>query len=234
MDREQIRQAFLFSESTRARVERFRDERLGRILSCDIGAQLQNSWKRVTHLVPLAALNGSLSIDLSTVHPFSGLVPKFTGTLDRRYNVDGVMCASDLSRQFPSRQFIQIFRTGILEHTTIGAMDGPNKRHDVPGQLVENGLLEEFSSYFGFYRSQFVPMPVVAMVSLLNVERRNLLGDDYGISRAERQFDRATIILPELVFESYDMDVKESLMPLLDTFWQAGGHRRSPNYNRVT
>jgi Putative DNA-binding domain len=234
MDRERIRQAFLFAESTRTRVERFRDERLARILSGTVGVPLQSSWKRVTHLIPLAALNGSLSIDVSVVDPPAGSSPKFAGLLQRRPNVDGIMGATHVSGEFPSLEVFQVFRNGIIEHIHTGGKDPSGTRGNVPAMAVENSLLSEFSNYFEFYRSQSVPMPIVAMVSLLDVGKRHLLKDAHEIERVEYQFDRPNILLPEIIVNDYDIDLKTALMPLLDSFWQAGGHRRSPNYNRLT
>lgn len=234
MDREQIRQAFLFSETTRKHIDRFRDERLGRILSGDIGVPLQNSWQRILHLVPTGAFNGSISLDFSVVDFFAGNSPKFAGALSRRFNVDGILCATDVTGESPSRRFIQVFRTGIIEFITTGDIDLPGVRGDVPGIGTENRSFTEIANCLEFYRSQSVPMPIIAMLSFLNMRGRRLRMQDDALSRSEYSFDRSTIVLPGLVLDSYDIEIKTALMALVDAFWQSGGHRRSPSYDRLT
>jgi hypothetical protein len=235
MDREQIRQAFLFSDSIRDRIEKFRDSRLSRILSGTIGVPLQPTWKRVTHVIPVAGLTGSLSINLSVVNPLAGQLPKFAGILQRRPNVDGVMCASDLSGRRASPEFIQVFRNGTIEQVSTGGAEQGGVRQNIPGLGIEAALTNEFSNYMEFYQSQSVPTPIIVMLSLLDVQGRHLLMGDSLALFPEFQFDRPQVMLPEVVLTSYDKaHLKARLLELLDSFWQAGGHRGSPNSNRAS
>jgi hypothetical protein len=233
MDREQIRQAFLFSQSARTRLERFRDERLGRIIAGELSVPLESSWKRVLHVVPIAGLDGSFSVDLSRFFPFSGELPKLAiGFLNIRPNVDGAFLAEDLSGRKCCRA-AQVFRSGTIEIIRTGNDAKPPHEAVIMGKTVEAELVEDFVRCSLFYRSESVPAPVVVMLSLLDVKGTYLMDRDYYAHQLrDHVFDRSIVILPELTLQTYDGEAKKLLVDLIDSFWQAGGHRRSPTFNR--
>ena len=73
------------------------------------------------------------------------------------------------------------------------------------------------------------------MLALLEVKGTFLMDREHFAGQFPHQvFDRPTIILPELIVDDFTKDPKTLLLLLIDTFWQAGGHRRSPYYNRPT
>jgi hypothetical protein len=168
MDREQMRQAFLFSDSARSRIERFRDERLARIISNDLGVRLQPTWKWVVHVIPVASISGSLSVDLSSFNPMAGNLPRLGGAMSRRPNVDGMMIASDVGHRFESLEFLQIFRNGAIEHINTGGIEQQNQRSDVPGLGIEQALIANVDTYLDFYRSHQIPTHTISNYALID------------------------------------------------------------------
>jgi len=228
MDREQIRQAFLFSDSIHDRLQEFRNRQTARVLAGTVGIPFHNTWKRIVHLVPLAGLNGGLSIDFRAFTPASGKLPVLGGTLNRRPNVDGMVFAYDFSGKHDSLEYLQVFRNGAIEHIRTGAQETEGARGDVPGEVVESGLIRDFKTYMDFYKSQAIPMPSVMMVSLVDVAGRHLPLHEYTAVRpVELTFDRDVIALPELWLENHDSD-PITIRPVIEAFWQAGGHQQSP------
>jgi len=73
--------------------------------------------------------------------------------------------------------------------------------------------------------------PIFIMLSIIGIK-------DYKIYAGERYFnehsisiDRDTLILPETVIDSYEVDITEALHNSFDALWQASGWEGSMNYD---
>lgn len=67
LDVTQIRSAFALSESLPAKVRRFRDERIARIVGDETPIPLPHRPKIVLHLLPIASLDPTIQLDLGTL-----------------------------------------------------------------------------------------------------------------------------------------------------------------------
>ena len=74
----------------------------------------------------------------------------------------------------------------------------------------------------------FAP-PAFVMISLLGMNGRHLFVDERPPARTppilggHQPFDRADLILPEVLIDDFEMDMKVGLRDALDALWQAGG-----------
>ena len=84
-------------------------------------------------------------------------------------------------------------------------------------------MVEKLGYYFLSLRHLGVDVPFVVMISLLGVKGYSIGPQEtariYGIGC----FDRDMILIPEVVFESFDADVPQLMKQAFDTVWNAAG-----------
>lgn len=133
MDVDEVRRAFVLSESVTDRIRAFRAERLGRVVSGETPVPIKGIGKVVLHVVPISAFDSPASVvDLDIRQPPLNerlLLPisVISGSGDEleanlldypkdfwpRYNFDGMLCDFQVGRA--DSGYVQLFRTGIIE-----------------------------------------------------------------------------------------------------------------------
>jgi hypothetical protein len=103
------------------------------------------------------------------------------------------------------------------------------------GWPFEANVIETTQRLLGLQQAIGVAPPIVALVSLLRVRGWGIRGentrDELLHYRQKLTIDRDTLMLPEVLFESFDDNVGSRFQPAFDAFWQAGGRKASPNYD---
>jgi len=233
LDVVELRTAFLLSQSLPDRVRGFRDSRLPKIMSGDTPVKVQANSKVVIHAVSVPVSEGTVSLGANAEAlrrlPCPAFVPDdHQVTHNFRFNLDGLLLYDtefdvfEKQRGAFTTRYVQVFRAGAVE--AVGTLDTDSEY--LP--LRFGGSLAAYvQALLKMLRDDgFVP-PIYVLVTLLNVNGRRLY-----VHRLRREdlppgewqpFDRATLPLPEVLFESLDGDPKDLLRPALDALWQAGG-----------
>lgn len=225
LDLRQIRAAFLQSEAAGRRIQRFRDERLGRIVADEGAMALVEGAKLVLHLVPLEIGNERTTMDLEAWR--SQRPPTFEGNnVSSRFNSDGLL-SYDAMRERVAAGYAQVFRDGSVE--VVGGQGRSDSREMEPW-ICELELVKTLAGYLSLYRTFAVDLPIVALASLVNVQ-------GYGVPRAvlrdrggEPEIRRDIVLFPDVLIASYDVDAPGVLRPVFDAMWQSFNFPKSLCY----
>jgi hypothetical protein len=234
LDVSEVRAAFALSETLAERVRLFRTERLGRIVAGETPVLMDESGKVVLHIVPFGAFDPSAGLDIFSLGDAVWRIEPIYGSVaSRRYNLDGLVTYGN-SRTPPAQSYLQLFRNGIIE--TVGTsilIDDREGRPCIPSIAYEKGLLDALPIYLSILEQLGVAPPLFVMLSLLGVS-----GCILAINRridlwGERTYpiDRDTLVLPEIVIESFEVNAAAVMRPIFDSVWNAAGWPRSMNYD---
>ena len=222
-------------------VREFRATRLAQIQADDGPIPLKGHAMVVLHVVPLAAADPVFAIDLRRVLAVreSPLVhPMQVNSHFGRCNGDGFLTYGSPNSEGRVRFYLQVFRSGCLESVDSSLSYDQESTHVFYGQSCEDTILEALKRYLVLLAQVGVPVPLAVTVSLLGVK-------GYAVQRSGPQpfllpelaqrFDSSigseTLLLPEIVLESYATDVERVLRPAFDVLWNASGYDGSPSYD---
>jgi hypothetical protein len=201
----------------------FRSGRLKVISSDSNPIPLQEGAKIVLHLVPKAALDGSVSVDLSSSE--RPLLPLFSGGSNWRFNFDGRLTYSNGKPEVQS--YVQLFHTGVVEAGAV--FSERNDRKMIPSTALESHLIDATASYLKEQARLGVKPPVAMLLSLVGVKGYELA---VGLDLDPYPFDRDTLLMPEVLLDSFDCQVGREMKPLFDRVWNAAGLPKCLHYNQ--
>jgi hypothetical protein len=227
MDVGEIRSAFGESMALSERLHAFTAERLGKIAKGVVPLLLGTDAKVVIHLVPLSSLGTTNSRDVTRdVARLESLLQPIKGTSrGGRFNFDGYLVVSK-----NGESYVQVFRSGIIEAGAKPFLAIPEQyKNHIPGIDFEKTIIEKLSLYLDVERRLATPLPIFAVVTLLNVNNYRM--SSYNSEAHSHPIDRADLRLPEIMIEDFNLDVARLLRPTFDALWQASGLEKSLNYD---
>ena len=245
MDVDQLRAAFLLSETLQERIRGFRQDRLGQIIAGETPLPMSTGPKWVLHLIPLNAFDISSSYDLKGLEIGHGydsmLMPLSNLSTDRRFNFDGLLTYS--RDEAGADGYAQLFRNGIIETVGDRGLTFENKFSEtttskfVRMTYYEKALIEIFPKLITLQRVLGVDAPILLMASLLGV--KGYLNDFQSRFHQYQQYqsgpiDKNDLIVPEVIVEGNDFTHESAatlLRPVFDTLWNACGWEACPNYD---
>jgi hypothetical protein len=237
LDVPQLRSLFLLSETTADRIRNFRAERVSLILSDQTPVSLRAGPITVLHVVPFNAFGGGQTFPVSKIYDqnFLPLLPPGGGGgVSKRHNFDGIVTYSHMGDD-PSPSYLQLFRTGIIESVDTGIIQVADMARigvaegqiTIWGESFERQVLDDVQQYLNVQGSLGVTPPVVIMLSLLTVKGASM----YTMMPFKQKcIDRDHLLVPEVMAETFTVDVGELLKPVFDVIWNACGYAESPNY----
>ena len=108
LDVEELRSVFKLSENVAEKMQRFRVDRIAKIVGNDTPT-LDDGARMVTHLLPLSAFAGASAVDLRPLERDPNRIANVIGGFNHtRFNADGFVAWSGSS-------YLQMFRSGCLE-----------------------------------------------------------------------------------------------------------------------
>jgi hypothetical protein len=255
MDVDEVRRAFVLSESVADRIRAFRAERLSRVVSGETPVPIKGTGRVVLYVVPISAFDSPGSgVDLDIRPPLSErvLLPISTignnGNLDEvlwsnpsafqpRYNFDGVFCDSRLGTpgEEDPEGYAQLFRTGVIEAADNYAFFEEEGESRIDGDKLDEGLIKAVQRYFRLLRDLGVESPVFLLLSLVGVRGYRMLQKGFQPYPSPlRPVDRDALLVPEVLVPSLEQDLhalQRHMRPLLDAVWNSVGLPRSPHYD---
>ncbi|GAI87196.1 unnamed protein product, partial [marine sediment metagenome] len=140
-----------------------------------------------------------------------------------RYNFDGFLA---FDQPFA---YTQLFHNGIIEAVNAGMIGWGGKHRKIPSVQYERELIQTIPTYLKVQQDIGVEPPFLIFLSLLGVRGYTMAVD--ARPRAEYPINRDNLIMPEVLMESYDVEITEVMRPIFDQVWNATGWQRSFNYN---
>jgi len=220
----------MLSETTVERIRNFRLDRLSKIISGDIPVSVNKSHKVVLHIIPINAFDPAFKVDvISLENNLSDIKPIFPGSMNFRFNFDGILTYSQSGSETYS--YVQVFRNGIIEALNTSMLEIRDGRSLIPSVGFEKELIQALGRYLKVYRHWGVEPPIIVMLSLFGVKGYSILvspgrffvPDVYPI-------DRDDLVIPEVLIQNFSSNPSEILRPIFDSIWNASGWPRSMNY----
>ncbi|MBL9170419.1 MAG: ATP-binding protein [Verrucomicrobiales bacterium] len=237
LDVDEIRAAFILSENQRERIEKFRNNRLLKILADETPVGLLSGPRIILHLIPLTSSNHGASVDLAK--PMSGALELHalnTGPRRSRVNFDGVFAVSKNPDQPAAFGYVQLFRTGALEAVDCGLFFGEHEaRKQLPSISFEKGILAACVANLKILEILEVLPPIIVSITVHGIKGYKLLcRSDLSSFFEKSNFDRETLMLPEIFLAEFPQDCDVLLKPAFDALWQGAGLPRSSSFDDDT
>jgi hypothetical protein len=225
MDVREIRSAFLLHAEVSMLIRRFREERLGRIMSDETPVMLDGPTRLVLHVVPFSSVGvDSKMIDLEPWAKES-LPPLATRGWNHRYNSDGFLTFNGQKKE-SQRSYLQVFRSGALEGV-VSLSRRQGGRFSISPWRIEQMIFDELPRYIRSYKKFGIEAPFVILISLLSVKGARLPVSE---SRADvdnwdenDEIERDALLLPDVIVKDYVEPLGNVMRPAFDALWQALG-----------
>ena len=236
LDLDEIRAAFLLSETIAERIRNFRLDRIAKIQAEETPVPLPPGARLVLHVVPLGAFSADNRLEpriLYALHP--DRFPLFPlvhhGWQGQGFNFEGLYRYHEgVDRPFASG-YLQIFRNGVLEAVNSSLLKVYEGRKRIPSILFEEAILKAAGDYIRSLQRLQVEPPMALMLTLLGVSGYSI-GYSQGFDGLKNNsIDRDALLVPELMVESLDVDLTSAMKQVFDIVWNAAGWERSMCYD---
>lgn len=235
LDVDELRIAFMLSETLGQTIREFRKERIQLMLDDQAPVQIQYGPILVLHLLPIESFGLGESIDIKEIIARKILaLPMRLGDSFHTPNFDGYLTYSP----DPSFAYTQVFRNGRIEAIRVLApVSEENYPKDLDGEEIERLLLNSIPNYLKLQKELGINSPVLILISLLRIEGysiviqvpRNVIRSESGF--LYRPIDRPHLLIPEITVGSFSPVLEEVLKQAFHTIWNASGWTDSPSYD---
>jgi hypothetical protein len=234
LDIPEIRSLFLRTESQTRKVDDFRTERLGKILSGNAPQRLVDGPILIAHLIPTQAALGLVQIDPVPYTDQLGLPVIGTSGGIARLNLDGALVVRNETPQGETHGYSQFFRNGFFESALVLSSRTNEGRVVLPSQSYEEYLIKLLVNFRRELDRLGINSECAVMLSLLRADEVRLgVRPDWGFDDPHQTlFDRKILVLPDIVARS-DVTPERALKPAFDLMWQAAGFAGSRNFNNA-
>jgi hypothetical protein len=239
LDFQQIRNAFLATDSQADRIRSFLQNRLAKIVADETPVPLSTEHRLVLHIVPLYSFLNNQRLDLTSDRNLGlSFVPIGATGWDHRYNLDGsVTYDRDYEDKTLNDGYCLVFFNGVIEavYSDILRVKGGGKPKKgetgfIASVAYEQYLIEAIRNYFKGYKALGIEAPLIISIVLLGCEGAYLyVSNSFG--REWQPIDRKVAILPEIQVGSLDVDIPKAMKPIFDAVWNACGYPHSDNYD---
>jgi len=239
LDVDELRSAFLATESQGERIRRFREDRLARIVADETPVRLSKPERLVLHMIPIQSFLTNERVDLSRANTLvEHFRPMRTSSISWRYNLDGLLFwEREVREDTGSESYCQLFFDGTIETVSAGfarqvESEEYGRNRIISGVYWEKVIVDSVSAYLKGLRTLGVPTPVVIMASALGCRGAIVINrDSWPRSPYVYPIDRESLVLPDVSADSLDVECPQLLKPIFDSLWNASGFVGSPSYD---
>ncbi len=237
-DYQEIKNAFLATDSQAERVRSFLQNQLGKIIADETPMRLFKRHRLVLHLLPLSSFLNQKRLDLSDAnHLASWFGPIACGSWDHRYNLDGFVTYLADREAKMCRSYCQIFFDGTIEAVCAKIFrakdaDYPqnsNTALHIDSDIYESSVVRALKTYIKGYMALGIDAPIIISVALLGCKGAHL-STSFDTELDMVPIDRDVAILPQVQMDSLDEDIPTIMKPIFDAVWNACGLPCSYNY----
>ena len=244
MDITELRNAFNLSGNMEERIQKFRMDRMQKILANETPILLpsENSSFLILHLIPLASFHPDpqyfdIKKNKEILDKF--MIPMCSASLNnsngiwwkKRNNFDGFLTHQENRNN--DICYVQFFRNGVIESVKQGIVYSPQGIPVIYGESIEDLLVQSITKYFNLLKQIGIQPPISLFLTLTGVRNVVMYIDTINpiIYSHTIKIDRDILQIPELIIENFDIQVEKLLKPAFDTIWNACGYDGSINYN---
>lgn len=237
MDLSELKTAFNLAESYVERVKSFRKQRIEALAYDEQEAVLvllEPGIRFVLHSIPLNFLDVGVGVQLKTLTFTNNAFPDYnmqnTFTSRIRFNLDGLTMPVSY-KENQTREYFHVFRNGVIEYGEVQPVGTSPSEKLVYPLHIEEKTLTCLSVALKMQKNLGVEPPLVVMLSLLGVKdcRFQFRNDFYHST--PKPIDRNMLLVPDIVLEDYEQDLKMVMQPIFDILWNCGGFTGSPSYD---
>lgn len=241
LDVHELRTSFLATESQAERIKRFREDRLGKIVADETPVVLSSPHRLVLHMIPIGSFLSNERLALSQDDaPVVQLWPIEALGWTHRYNLDGLVTwQSEVQAGQGCDNYCQLFFNGVIESVfsdVLRTAEGARVRGGtgfLAGIAYEKWLIRAVQSYLHDFTEIGGAPPIVISLALLGCRGSRMYVGPQWPSVRWYTIDRETVLLPDVVIDSLDVDVPKVMKPIFDAVWNACGYPRSMNYDQA-
>lgn len=232
MDVEDLRNSFNLSETLFERIKQFRENRISDLYINNTPIPFVDGAKLVIHLIPLNAFNPGQLIDINSNLEYLNQIT-YVGAhgFSTTFNMDGIISYTSDFIDEQSYSYVQFFRNGILE-IVYGheILDNARRRH-ISAIYNESHIVNSISRNIQLFNEIGVQMPFYIFISLLNAKDFEMpTNNPFGERRIPKIY-KDIFMLPEVLLNSYEANIGDSLRNSFNVVWNAFGRDKSPNYD---
>jgi hypothetical protein len=232
LDVGELRTAFNLSETMTERIRNFRTDRISKIYANETPVPFYDGAKIVLHLIPIISFNPAQSYDIGKIASQPTKMPPINSSGGyHRHNFDGFLNHSG-GEEGKSHSYVQLFRSGIIEAVEGLLLQPHGDKLLIPSVAYELRLINALKDYLPLLKTLDVEPPIFIFLTLLGVK-----GYSMGINTWKyiidetHTIDRDTLLLPEIIIESYEVSAEDVLRPCFDSIWNACGFPKDLYYN---
>ena len=232
LDVQEIRSAFLATDSQAERIRSFLQDRLAKIMADETPCNMANPHKLVLHIIPLNPFLNHKRLDFSIIRMQEYFKPIGASGWNHKYNLDGFLTHWSDKHSQACYSYCQLFFNGAIEavYDDILRLPMDKPKAYIASIAYEQRLVNAIKEYFEGYKVLGVEPPFIISISLLNCKGAYLYVGKRYFSYTPDGIDRDVVILPEVQVESFDEEVPTIMKPIFDAVWNACGYQRSFNY----
>jgi hypothetical protein len=231
-DIEEIRSAFIASESMGERARDFRAKRLMAISSGETPIPLMQSGTRlIIHVLPISSASKSVTqIDPRISSDL--LMPPAQGDRygDSRFNLDGAVGYWSVGEVAAS--YLQVFRNSALEFVHAYCSGTAEEGLLLDERYIDESIRKSLERSLQIFRRFERDPPYVLMASLIGA--RGAIIHQQRWTRPgfqHRKHEQDDLLLPDIWIENHPVNFDDIVRPVMDVLWQACGHQRCPHYD---
>jgi len=230
LDVHEIRAAFLATDSQHERLKRFRQDRLGQIISDEAPIKLASPRRFVIHIIPIASFINNERLNIEAERDvLVNLRPMGVSGWDHRFNLDGFITYGGNSGD-PNccMSYSLLYFNGVIE----AVVSGIGNDVCLPFEEIINMIIVVIQRYITVIKSYNITTPVVVSAAILGCKGlRAVFQQGRGEPNGSCVIDRDAMILPDVILEEYENDIHTLVRPMLDAIWNMCGMARCSWYD---
>lgn len=230
LDIPEIRGAFGLSDTTMEKIRGFRAMRLSQIVAGDTPVPMRAGPKLILHIVPLTAYDLTVRLDAAVLAKHR---PQDIGWRSRP-NFDGFLISEH--EDAIAMTYLQLFRNGAMELVDDQQFMQRSERPDKVQRFIlpeyERELLERIPRYLKSLKDLGVVPPFILMLSFIGVTEYTIfMSALHNWFHTRKHIEKDALLVPDILIESYDADLRVLLKPAFDSVWNAAGLPHSIYYD---
>jgi hypothetical protein len=225
------------------RMESFHHQRVEVIAKGESPLRHQTSGVLVAHFVPIASVRSRVRYEGAELKTAAAGISTFgsRGGLSR-FNIDGVL---NLDSYDHCEAYTQVFRNGRVEAAMADVSYELRPSHQItpegqhlPGprglrdSICESAIFTAVSECQHFFKSMQIPSPFFLFAALVGCAGVRIMTNRSFRDLSQTAIDRSPLFLPEVEFNSIDIEPTIALRQWCDVLWQSCGLERSFNFDQ--
>ncbi len=228
---EDLRRAFLESETLATKIRSFRSDRLSAISTNETFMPLLSGAKIVLHLIPDSSFELGKRYDFGKEW-ISDFPPIYSSGWNRRITFDGIMTYLGNDEKGIVFYYTHVFNNGVLEAVDAFSLQIKGEKKIIPFVGYEEKLIDALNKYLGSFKKYQIELPAWVCLSLVGVKGYVMGVDSFWLPGEFHPIDRDELIISPIRIESYDLPADRILKPAFDSIWNACGFKQSINYDK--